>query len=474
MVTAFTDLPIGVVYWRLFGAVGTSIGTVPSPTWQFTVGARTAPANASWGSILDVNGDGFADVAIGSLASASTNGRADLYFGSATGVPATASVTLSPPDPLGRFGAAIANADVDGDGFVDLIVSAPWVGANNGRVYVYRGGSTGVASTPTTTLSGPDGAGNTFGLALNNAGDVNGDGYADIVVGAYQYMSNTGRAYLFFGSATGLALTPSAFFDSPVGANGQFGFSVTGGGDLNGDGFADVVISARYASTGVGRAFAYYGGASGPATTPSVTFNAPDLADSWFGSSVAIVGDLDGDGVVDLGIGAYHLNTFNGRAYVYSGSATAFSPTPTHTLDPPELAGGFGWSITGGDVTNDGFSDIVVGAITANGAAGRAHVYAGALGGLASAPTVTLDGPGGANGNFASSMAFAGDVNGDQRGDLVVGEPGSFSMAGRAYEYSSTASGLPMTPTVTFIAPAGGGFGTAVACYPPTRIRPRG
>lgn len=171
-----SDLPVGVVFWRLHPSTLTS---VTSPTWQFTVGARSAPVDSSWGTTLDVNGDGFADVAVG--APRSNTGAAYVYLGSATGLSRTPATTLRGvtggfADFGWGYGAAVASAgDVNGDGFADLAVAADGEGAPQG-VCIYLGGEDGLATTPSVTLPSAVSAG---GLSMASAGDVNGDGYAD-------------------------------------------------------------------------------------------------------------------------------------------------------------------------------------------------------------------------------------------------------------------------------------------------------
>src|SRR5204863_318808 len=142
---------------------------------------------------------------------------------------------------------------------------------NTGRAYVYLGGAGGLATTPATTLTAPDGAGGRYGFSVASAGDVNGDGFADLVVGAPGVSTNTGRAYVYLGGAGGLATTPATTLTAPDGAGGDFGISVASAGDVNGDGYADLVVGAHRVSTDTGRAYVYLGGASGLATTPSST-----------------------------------------------------------------------------------------------------------------------------------------------------------------------------------------------------------
>jgi FG-GAP-like repeat len=139
-----SDLPPGVVFWRAYGRGGGVTGQVSTPTWQFTVGARSAPVDTSWGTTLDVNGDGYADVIVGAPSESMTVGIAHVYLGSAAGLASTPAVTLNPPGgQYSDFGSSVASAgDVNGDGYGDVIVGAN--GASGG-VYVYLGSATGLA-----------------------------------------------------------------------------------------------------------------------------------------------------------------------------------------------------------------------------------------------------------------------------------------------------------------------------------------
>jgi hypothetical protein len=238
-----TDLPIGVVYWRVHPFKETA---VVSPTWQFSVGALTAPVDTSWGTTLDVNGDGYADLVVGASGAKKDAGRVYVYAGSPAGLSAAPSWTLTgPAGENGYFGTSVASAgDVNGDGYADLIVGAYGVSTFAGAAYVYLGGPTGLAKKPATRLSDPSAMPRYFGYSVASAGDVNGDGYADIIVGAYNDSIDTGNAYVYFGSATGIPTTPATTLPDPAGPGGDFGCSVASAGDINGDGFADLVVGA--------------------------------------------------------------------------------------------------------------------------------------------------------------------------------------------------------------------------------------
>jgi hypothetical protein len=151
--------------------------------------------------------------------------------------------------------------------------------------------------------------------------DVNGDGYADLIVGASSQdnpETNEGQAYVFFGSATGPSLTPDVTLDNPLDqAHGSFGFSVASAGDVNGDGYADLIVGASSQDnpeTNEGQAYVYFGSATGPSVTPDVTLDNPlDQANGYFGRSVASAGDVNGDGYADLIVGAYQEQPRNKR-----------------------------------------------------------------------------------------------------------------------------------------------------------------
>jgi hypothetical protein len=279
---------------------------------------------------------------------------------------------------------------VDGDGYADVVVSAPDYDhgeEDEGRVFVYPGGPSGLAATAAWTAEG-DQAGAHFGWSVGTAGDVNGDGYADVIVGAPWYDNgeeDEGRAFVYPGGPSGLAAT-AAWTAEGDQVEAFFGWSVGTAGDVNGDGYADVVVGAYgydNDETDEGRAFVYHGGPSGLAATAAWTAES-DQAGALFGVSVGTAGDVNGDGYADVIVGApWYDNgaTDEGRAFVYHGGPSGLAATAAWTAEGDQADAYLGRSVgTAGDVNGDGYADVVVGAYGYD-ETGRAWVYQGNDGG---------------------------------------------------------------------------------------------
>ena len=295
------------------------------------------------------------------------------------------------------FGVSVGNAgDVNGDGFTDVIVGSYLYdnGQNDeGRAFVYYGSASGVATSPAWTAEGnQDNA--WFGYSVGTAGDVNGDGFSDVIVGAWHASnghSDEGRAFVYYGSAGGLSTSPNWSGEAnQVGAH--FGISVSTAGDVNDDGFSDVIVGAWHYSNNEnheGRAFVYHGSAEGLNTSAAWTAEV-NQADAYLGISVGTAGDVNGDGYADVIAGAYGYDNGEiqeGRAFVYHGAAAGLALSPAWNVESNHVGAYMGnWVGTAGDVNGDGFSDAIVSAYEYdNGhlAEGKASVYHGSAAGLA-------------------------------------------------------------------------------------------
>ena len=446
---------------RAYVYLGSAAGLATSPAWT----AEGNQPDAWFGFLVatagDVNGDGFSDVIVGAFNYDNgelDEGRAYVYHGSAAGVSASPAWMAEGDQEIANFAYTAASAgDVNGDGYGDVIVGA--LGYDNGetdegRAYVYHGSAGGLAAIPAWTTESDQTAA-LFGFSVASAGDVNGDGYADVIVSAEAYdngETDEGRAYVYHGSAAGLSTIPAWTAESNQGS-AFFGYSVATAGDVNGDGYADVIVGTQVfdnGQTNEGGAFAYYGSPTGLATSPAWTAEG-DQANANFGVSVATAGDVNGDGYADVVVGAHfydNVESNEGRAFAYYGSAAGLSTGAGWTAESDQVGASFGVSVaTAGDVNGDGYSDVIVGArFYDNGESneGRAFVYYGAAAGPATTAAWTGESDQ-AEAEFGTSIATAGDVNGDGYSDVIVGAPrydNGGTDEGRAFVYLGSQAGL--------------------------------
>lgn len=317
-----------------------------------------------------------------------------------------------------RFGNA---GDMNGDGFEDLIVGAHDYG-DAGTAFVYHGSARGLAVTPGTTLSGIS-SGDDLGWHVAGAGDTNGDGYDDVIV------SSDRDAYTFHGSATGVIPTIVTTIPDHPGP-------VAGLGDTNADGYADIGLLG---SLGVA---VFNGSSTGTLATASLSVTpAHDVL------SLAPAGDVNGDGFADMVLGCRDQSTHaeRGYTYLYEGSATGVLATPSTSLIGETEDWG-GAASGAGDVDGDGYDDVVIGAAGHDDFAGRVSVYRGGPDGLSADDYSWVDGS--AKRTLGQAVAGAGDFDADGFDDGLVGTSW-YGNGGDTFVFGGSPAGVASSPAVT-------------------------
>jgi hypothetical protein len=429
-------------------------------------GARLGTSVSTAG---DVNDDMYADVIVGAPGHADGAGRAYVWHGSPGGVSSSHDWRCQGDEPHTFLGHAVATAgDVNGDGNADIIVGLPHYDrggnpdANQGAAVVWHGSGSGLNAGEHGNLTNYDWMfernqnGAYVGISVSTAGDVNGDGYADVIVGASQYNSgqpDEGGAWLFLGSADGLE-NDWDNFDQGNRAGAWFGFSVAAAGDVNGDGYGDVIVGAPLYTGGAseeGRAWVWHGSAAGISEVRDWTAGG-EGEEAYFGTSVATAGDVNGDGLSDVIIGAPGDLSKFGSAYVYHGSTDSLSTTAGWTKTSSKEDALFGASVgTAGDVNGDGYADIIVGAPRYDDGhplEGGVWVYHGNAGRPDTAPA-WFKFSNKAYAEFGLSVGTAGDTDGDGYSEVIVGAPGwnaGQEQEGMAFVYHGSEAGLTSSP----------------------------
>ncbi|MFB2552432.1 VCBS domain-containing protein [Ensifer soli] len=462
----------------------------------------------------DINGDGYDDVIIGAPG-ADPGGRANagssyVVFGKASGF---GTVNLA---DLGTGGFRIDGAaagdssgfsvseagDVNGDGFADLLVSA-WTASPSGRggagsSYVVFGKASGFGTVDLATLGTGGfriegaGADHASGWWSSSAGDVNGDGYDDVIIGAYgadpSGRTNAGSSYVVFGKASGFGtvdlatLGTGGFRIDGAAAADYNGLAVSSAGDVNGDGYDDVIVGSRdhdpSGRSNAGASYVVFGKASGFGTVDLADLGAAGFriegaaAGDYSGRAVSSAGDVNGDGYDDILVGAYfaapsgRINA--GASYVLFGKASGFGTvdlanlgTAGFRIDGAAAGDQSGLSVSSaGDVNGDGYDDVIVGAYGADPSgrtnAGASYVVFGKASGFGTIDLADLGAAGfridGAAAGDSSGypVSSAGDVNGDGFDDLIVGahlaDPSGVSNAGSSHVLFGGAFGASATP----------------------------
>lgn len=459
----YSDVVIGAPGEAGCGAIrvyhGGPGGLGASPTVRYgdsQAGSRFGHSVALAG---DVNGDGFSDVVAGAPyydkpPSGTDHGKTYLYHGSAAGISFFATWSYTGSIAAGRLGSSVCGAgDLDGDGYSDVAVGAPFdrittPPQTRGKVYLFRGGPGSLPAAATTVLQG-SGTNAEFGTSVAGAGDVNGDGYADLIVGSPGMTTGAGRVDLYLGTSAGsLVTTASASYRS--GASGErLGEQVAGGGDLNGDDYADVVVGAAAYSSGRGRVMVFFGNAAGINLNSSPPWSKTGATGEGLGKALGTAGDLNGDGISDLAVRAPGAGTA-GEVRIFHGGTNLPGASPAWSVLGGTTYANMGQCVAqAGDVNGDGYGDVLVSMDGVN-QRGRVMLFLGSATGLSPTAAWTKDGEYDQD-NFGNSVASAGDVNGDGYSDVLIGAPSypNYAWRGKAYLYLGGPGGLSATPAWT-------------------------
>lgn len=320
-----------------------------------------------------------------------------------------------------HFGFSVSSAgDINKDGYGDIIVGAPYAdtsGDNTGKAYIYSGLDQSLLFTFAGQYEGGE-----FGYSVSSAGDVNNDTYPDVIIGARFAANNNGRAYVYSGSDGERLYT----FD---GGDSHYGHAVAGAGDVDNDGYDDLFIGAPYYNNGGDVSAGIAVVKSGLTGNNLHAFIGAVIGDH-LGTAVSGVGDLNLDEYDDIIVGA----PLNDSVAENAGCVYAFSGFDGDTLFKfygDTSYSQFGYSVSGtGDVNNDGYNDIIVGEPFFDDSlgerSGRAFVYSGDNGDL----LYTLRGVDVGGYHFGYSVALADDVDGDGFDDIIVGAPYSLDIGG--------------------------------------------
>ncbi len=505
----YSDIVVGIPYYdsggstdigrvQVFRGGASGIGIEPAPYWSQNGEAAGSGYGLALSTAGDVDGNGYSDVIVGSkyyTGTLASEGKAYVYWGPTLSSPAPWTVTGGQASAFLGQSVGLAG-DVNADGYADVIVGA--YGYTNdltkeGRAYVYCGSSTGLSASPCWT-----GEGNSqyadYGNSVGPAGDVNGDGYSDIIVGAWKYTNPSteeGAAFVYLGGPDGLATSwswqpaygskattagdvngdnvadilvyqlsgarvypgspsgpGSGYYGTFTGDESSFGHAAAAAGDVNGDGYDDIIVGEHLFDTGnidAGKVFVFHGSVSGMDTTPDWTATG-GYAYIWFGFSVASAGDRNGDGYGDVVIGAPRQDSQRGWVYVANGSPTGLGAASYLAMGNAQQDC-FGYAVANaGDIDRDGKSDIVIGAPQYDCAESNPQ-YDGYVkicyGGRScvAGPTDCRT----SHAQLGHSVASAGDVNGDGYADVILGAPGYNSGVGQACVYHGSSTGLPDT-----------------------------
>jgi formylmethanofuran dehydrogenase subunit C len=485
-----TDLVAATQYYSPGGRtyIFYSDGSIPTTAATADV-IITGEASSAFGTSLvagDFNADGKTDLAVGASSYSSATGRTYLFYnGSIITEAATGADIILTGEASSSFGASLVSGDFNADGKIDLAVGASAITTNTGKVYYfYNDGSIPTtAATADVTIAGET-TSNYFGSALG-AGDMNGDGRTDLIVGAYGNSTNTGRVYFYetrenfaweiqeqFAATSGTGRTGVNGTGQEIQITGEggssFGRAMTTG-DFNADGRTDLAIGAYVYATSTGRVYIFYGdGSIAVGASSADVVLTGETTSNRFGLALA-AGDWNADGKTDLAVGAQRYSSYTGRAYIfYNGSIISENATGADVIITGEATNNnFGSALMAGDLNSDGRVDLIVGTGRLLSSIGRVYIfYNGAITNEnASGADVTITGD--VSGSTFGIALAVGDYNADGKTDLAVGAS-IFLFLSDSYAYIFYNDGsIPTTSATADITITGEGpdteFGSSLA-----------
>jgi pectate lyase len=351
------------------------------------------------------------------------------------------------------------SGDMNGDGYNDILLNGPMWNDYRGRVFLYFGGPN-LNTTPDMTFSGENPGDRLGDYGAITTGDLNKDGYDDVIVGAFGYPGgkNDGRVYIYYGGAE-MDNIPDIVFDGETGQRSFFGLTLANS-DIDQDGFADLLVAAqnydhggeyhRISTTrefgpfnGRGRVYLYWGSESMD-TNPDIIFEGENRGD-WFGRRISAKGDVNGDSYNDIVIGARHaVNDSRGRAYLFWGNTQdQMNATCDWIFTGEGKNDNMGSSVCIFDIDSDGCSDVILGARFAADYAGRVYIYWGEKDFDGRKPDVVLEGE--AESRMGGDEITCGYFNADKYGDIIAGAWGNNKWgtnSGQAYLFYGNTKSL--------------------------------
>ncbi len=471
------DIDIPAEFSRDFGRLRVPVmgpdGALYVASPGFGAVYRALPQRGRTPGNQDLNGDGYDDLVVGGpgedINGIKNAGGFHVLYGSAAGIRTSGveqrdqtNLLGAKPQRADRLGSAVAYGDIDGDGITDIVLGTPKEDVkgtkNAGAITVVCGRTAGIEKRSSQTFSqsgsvaGATETADRFGDSVV-MGDFNGDGYNDVVAGVPKEdvggADNAGAITVLYGTNAGLSTEGSVQLtqSDTAGVNesgDRFGKALAAG-DFDGDGYDDLAVGAPYEDVGsasnAGEVTILYGSATGFALSQSTTFNQTDTpgdnaSGDRFGTALAS-GDFDGDGRDDLAVGSPRETVGGapaaGEVTVIFGTANGLSSSGIQLLNQSTSVPGanesqdkFGASLGTGDIDGDNRDDLVVGSPGENNR-GRIVVFMGRGSGLGSGEAFSLKGqvPGSAKrGDRMGAAVRVADFNGDGRADVAVGIPG--------------------------------------------------